>query len=760
MKGKMELSCKEKNSFLAENGIRLVNAREKHRFILEEGTLAAVFYINSSYISYLAARPSVEFQLDSSRPPEYGYEQLRSLLRRILSIHTWQRWQEKLKEQQYFCQLLSILLKNYAVWDFTEKEIPTEQEDRTGRIVEFIHTYYNRQIGLGDLAEQLHLSVPYLSKYIKKNLHSGFVEYLNAVRLSHTVDDLLFTEHSVTRVAFDNGFSNLASFNRVFKEVFSVTPSEYRKKNKRRELPKEKKCENKNVTLLRDYLSESPEGITETGFENRIFCRADVSVRKKYIRIWDQLWNLGSAEELLRADIQRHILFLKKELGIQNVHIWGFFSEEMLIRLGRTGNYNFSRIDQVLDFLVSEHLVPLIDLGFHPKELYGAGETIFYREKEKGYEDPDLYQELIREFVLHCVQRYGVEETGRWGFEISKDDRLFLHGGEKFFRLYRAVSRMIKENIPNAKIGGGAIFIYDDLSILKEFLEGWKKRGEIPDFVSVWVYPYELLSDGEKTKKLYVSGNPDYICEKIDLAQRTVREYGDIPLYVTRWDLSLSCRNYLNESCYRAAYLIKNTVSCLENTQVMSCFGSTDLSCDFFDSVGSLFGGYGLITRDGIRKPAFYAYRFLQSMGEFYIAGGENYLITCGGRNNYYVLLFHCCRMDTMFYRDQKEDIGAGELDRLFEEETVNIHITLEHVPDGKYLIKQSRLRAGEGSILDEWKKLGYKKNLDREEIQYLASICIPRLEYTESNAEKGELVINAALETNEIRLYQIRFVE
>lgn len=363
LKGTTEIICGTEISLLVKEGIKLVNEREKHRYILKEDSLAAVFYINSAYISYITAKPSIRFQLDSSRPPEYDYGLLRSLLKRILAVHTWQRWQEKLKEQEYFCGLTELLLKNYAVWDFRNQQEDENSEDRTRMIIEFIHGNYNRQIGLGDLAEQFHLSVPYLSKYIKKNLHAG-------------------------------------------------------------------------MTLLRDYLTENDKQMPEIGVETRVKCIIDAALSKNYTRIWEQLWNLGSAEELLRADVQRHILLMQKELGMKTVHIWGLFSEEMLIRLEKGENYNFSRIDQVLDFLVLHHMSPMIDLGFHPVELYSAGKTILYREKEKGYEEPEQYLSLIREFADHCVARYGEYETAGWQFEISKDDRLFLHGGASFFQMH------------------------------------------------------------------------------------------------------------------------------------------------------------------------------------------------------------------------------------------------------------------------------------------------------------------------------------
>ena len=96
-------------------------------------------------------------------------------------------------------------------------------------------------------------------------------------------------------------------------------------------------------------------------------------------------------------------------------------------------------------------------------------------------------------------------------------------------------------------------------------------------------------------------------------------------------------------------------------------------------------------------------------------------------------------------------------MDRLFEKERINIQILLRSMKKGRYIIKKSSLGPEQGSLLDAWKKLGYKKNLDREEIRYLTSMCIPHLEYDDYEVRTGAMTVNTSLQTNEIQLYQIR---
>ena len=104
----------------------------------------------------------------------------------------------------------------------------THDEERISEIINYIHSNYRRKISLNELSEHLFLSVPYLSKYIKKQLGMNFLDYLNNIRLFHAVDDLLYSSQPLTAIAMDNGFANTAAFTEVFKKVYNMTPSEYR----------------------------------------------------------------------------------------------------------------------------------------------------------------------------------------------------------------------------------------------------------------------------------------------------------------------------------------------------------------------------------------------------------------------------------------------------------------------------------------------------------------------------------------------------
>ena len=70
---------------------------------------------------------------------------------------------------------------------------------------------------------------------------------------------------------------------------------------------------------------------------------------------------------------------------------------------------------------------------------------------------------------------------------------------------------------------------------------------------------------------------------KIHALQKLLMNYGlsEIPLYVTEWNLSFASRNYLHDSIYKGAYIIKNVIDCLHQTDSLTYWG-----CLLYTSIG------------------------------------------------------------------------------------------------------------------------------------------------------------------------------
>ena len=51
--------------------------------------------------------------------------------------------------------------------------------------------------------------------------------------LNRKIDDLKYSDESIVDIALNNGFPNIQAFNRTFKELFQMTPKQYRKKTRK-----------------------------------------------------------------------------------------------------------------------------------------------------------------------------------------------------------------------------------------------------------------------------------------------------------------------------------------------------------------------------------------------------------------------------------------------------------------------------------------------------------------------------------------------
>ena len=104
--------------------------------------------------------------------------------------------------------------------------------DLIQRIFGFIETEYARECSLKRLAEELAYDHSYLSRYFKSNVGIGFNEYVMQYRINIACEQLANTDTSVLQCAMDCGYTSLRSFNRAFKAVLSITPSEYKRLSK------------------------------------------------------------------------------------------------------------------------------------------------------------------------------------------------------------------------------------------------------------------------------------------------------------------------------------------------------------------------------------------------------------------------------------------------------------------------------------------------------------------------------------------------
>jgi YesN/AraC family two-component response regulator len=97
------------------------------------------------------------------------------------------------------------------------------------QLLKYIEEHYKERIDLEEAAKMLNMSYFYLSRYFKKMTGRNFKEYLDFVRVCEAEKLIVTKDVNISQVAYEIGFCNVSSFNRVFKRVRGYAPREIKR---------------------------------------------------------------------------------------------------------------------------------------------------------------------------------------------------------------------------------------------------------------------------------------------------------------------------------------------------------------------------------------------------------------------------------------------------------------------------------------------------------------------------------------------------
>ncbi|HEX4635936.1 MAG TPA: hypothetical protein VH189_07120 [Rhizomicrobium sp.] len=128
--------------------------------------------------------------------------------------------------------------------------------------------------------------------------------------------------------------------------------------------------------------------------------------------------------------------------------------------------YDFAILDGIFDEYKAAGVVPMVELGFMPKDLTsGANDyQVHYPGRttagsvQAPPKDYAKWQELVRVVVAHLAQRYGADTVRGWYFEVwNEPDIDYWHGTpQQYWELYDRAAAGIRAALPDAKVGGPA----------------------------------------------------------------------------------------------------------------------------------------------------------------------------------------------------------------------------------------------------------------------------------------------------------------
>lgn len=109
-----------------------------------------------------------------------------------------------------------------------------EEETSTGNgmilnVIEFIRQNYKKEISLSDVADLVGITPEYLSKLFAREMGINFSVFLREFRVSAAKRLLATGNYKIREVAEMVGYKDTKYFNKVFRSITGVSPSDYKK---------------------------------------------------------------------------------------------------------------------------------------------------------------------------------------------------------------------------------------------------------------------------------------------------------------------------------------------------------------------------------------------------------------------------------------------------------------------------------------------------------------------------------------------------
>lgn len=98
------------------------------------------------------------------------------------------------------------------------------------RACSYIDQHYRDKLSLSVVASTCGISDDHLSHVFSEQTGHQLTRYIGAVRVGHAMFLLERTEMDVTEICFEVGFQSLSQFNRVFRALKGMSPTQYRRK--------------------------------------------------------------------------------------------------------------------------------------------------------------------------------------------------------------------------------------------------------------------------------------------------------------------------------------------------------------------------------------------------------------------------------------------------------------------------------------------------------------------------------------------------
>jgi xylan 1,4-beta-xylosidase len=289
--------------------------------------------------------------------------------------------------------------------------------------------------------------------------------------------------------------------------------------------------------------------------------------------------------------------------------------------------YSWTIVDRIFDTYLHANAKPFVELGFMPEALSTKPEPYQHSWPKTriaagwGYPPKDYakWGELIRQLVLHSIQRYGEREVNSWYFEVWNEPDIEYWQGtpEEYMKMYDSAVKGVKSAAPRAHVGGPATTGPANpkaAAFLRQFLEHCAQTGAPLDFVSYHAKGRPTVVEGRV--RMGIQKNLQDVSKGMEILTSFPR-FKNLPIILSESDpegcAACSARGYPQNAyrngalypCYTAA-MLKGIFELADRSKA-NIEGMLTWAFEFEGQ--PYFDGFRTLATNGVDKPVLNVFR-------------------------------------------------------------------------------------------------------------------------------------------------------
>jgi len=227
-------------------------------------------------------------------------------------------------------------------------------------------------------------------------------------------------------------------------------------------------------------------------------------------------------------------------------------------------------------------------------------------------------------------------------------------------------------------------------------------------------------------------------------------------LHYTEWSSSYTPSDPIHDSYHSAAFILDKMRNIGSAANSMSYWTFTDIFEEAGPRVAPFHGGFGLFNYQDLKKPSFYAYKFLNRLGDVELDSSDPALFVCRDKSGDVQALFWDFTITHPGPAVHNQEFYKADQPSKPKSPT---ELKLSGLKGGTYRLMAYRVGYRSNDVQSAWRELGSPSQLTRSQVDVLrrASSGAPEIDQLIKIEDNGHFSRTFAMRENDVWLVELQ---